>query len=303
MSETRTVVTSENLMQHITGAQPATEAKTETAVESKEAEAAAATGESSQQPKKVSIVKELVETRHERNALRGEVSAARGETDAANARVAQLESELAEIRAGMSAAAAQPAPKELDPKPQRAQFVSDEDYQEALTDWKVDQKLAEQQQAEQQARADAAQQQLSDNYAKRLAIAKAEIPDFDEVVGKSEINLPDHLYVAIVESDIGPRLAYYLSQNPDEAALLKGMTPTAALRTLGKLEDRLAAEKKPAAANTEPAAKKKEPEVSKAPAPIEPLKDASTPVEKPTSQMTYQEYKAHRQAQQASKRR
>jgi hypothetical protein len=182
---------------------------------------------------------------------------------------------------------------------------------EALAEWTADRKLEERQQEAQQARAAAVQEQLIDDWQRRLDLAKADLADFDEVVGKSEIDMPNHLYFAIVESDVGPQLAYYFAKNPDEARLLKGMSPTAALRTLGKLEDRLLAEQATAIMSPEkkdpaPAAAasaQKTPEVSKAPPPIDPLRDASTPVEKPTSQMTFQEYKAHRAAQQAARRR
>lgn len=293
MSETRSVVTSESLMQQLTGttAQESKKPEEPAGEATKSAENQPADGQ--QQPKKKPLVEELVRTRHERNA-------ARGEAEEAAAKAARLEAELQDLRARMEANQAMPTPKEPDPKPERKQFVSDEDYLEALTDWKTDQKLAEQQREQQQARTEAMQQQLADNWAQRLEMAKAELADFDEVVGKSEIDLPNHLYVAIVESDMGPQLAYYLAQNPSEARLLKGMSHTSALRMLGKLEEQLEkASEKPAAKTESGAEKKPEPQVekSKAPPPIEPLKDASGPVEKPTSQMTYAEYKAHRQAQ------
>ncbi|NYS10330.1 capsid scaffolding protein [Xanthomonas phage PBR31] len=283
MSETRTVVTSESLMQQLTGNAPAEEApKPETTGEPETPEAEKPEDTPQEQPakKKKPLVEELVRTRHERNEAKTEAE--------------QLRAELAELRQQMQVAQTQAAPKDLDPKPVRSQFVSDEDYQEALTDWKVDQKLAERQQQEQQARLEAAQQALADNWQKRLAAAKADLTDFDEVVGKSEVDLPNHLYVAVVESEVGPQLAYYLAQNPDEARLLRGMSPTSALRMLGKLEDRLSQKDEPVRED-KPAPVT--PEKSKAPPPIDPLKDASSPVEKPTEKMTYQEYKAYRQAQ------
>jgi len=293
MSETRSVVTSESLMQQLTGT-PTPEPKTPEKPAGEEGKSAEVKPEDGQQPpKKKPLVEELVRTRHERNA-------ARGEAEEAAAKAARLEAELNDLRARMEANQALPAPKDADPKPERSQFVSDEDYQEALTDWKVDQKLAEQQREQAQARTEAIQQQLADNWAQRLEMAKAELTDFDEVVGKSEIDLPNHLYVAIVESDMGPQLAYYLAQNPSEARLLKGMSHTSALRMLGKLEEQLEkASEKPEEKKQGGTEKKPEPPVekSKAPPPIEPLKDASGPIEKPTSAMTYAEYKAHRQAQ------
>lgn len=285
MSESRTVVTSESFMQQLTGQRPAPEPETKTDPTVEPETSAETPAEAPQQSKKKPLIEELVRTRHERNEARTEAEV--------------LRAELAELREQMQTAQAQPAPKELDPKPVRSQFVSDDDYMEALSDWKVDQKLQERQQEEVQARANAAQEALAQNWEKRLKAAKAELTDFDDVVGKSEIDLPNHIYVAVVESDIGPQLAYYLAQNPDEARLLKGMSPTAALRMLGKLEDRLAEKESPKKDEPKPVV----PETSKAPPPIDPLKDASTPVEKPTSQMTYAEYKAYRQKQQAGRRR
>lgn len=279
------------MMQQLTGTQPATDPKPELTGE--ETKGAETTGQDAtqQQPKKKPLVEELVRTRHERNAAKTEAE--------------QLRAELEELRQQMQASQAQPQAKEPDPKPVRTQFVSDDDYQEALTDWKVDQRLAERQQEEQQARINASQQQLQENWNRRLDQAKTKLGDYDEVVGKSEIDLPNPLYFAIIESDIGPELSYYLAKNPDEVKLLKGMSLTSALRMLGKLEDRLIAEEAPAKQETKDTQKPAAiaPERSKAPAPIEPLKNASTPVEKPTSQMTYAEYKAHRQAEQAARRR
>jgi hypothetical protein len=289
MSESRTVVTSESFMQQLKGETPAPEVKEPEKTGEETKEGAETPSEAPQQPKKKPLLEELVRTRHERNEARTEAE--------------QLRAELDELRTQMQTAQAQPAPKELDPKPMRSQFVSDDDYMEALSDWKVDQKLQERQQEETQARINAAQEAMANNWQRRLTAAKAELADFDDVVGKSEIDLPNHIYVAVVESDFGPELAYYLAQNPDETRLLKGMSPTAALRMLGKLEDRLADAKKPATKDEPKPENKAVPETSKAPPPIDPLKDATGAVEKPTSQMTYAEYKAHRMKQRAGQRR
>ncbi|MCP3709735.1 hypothetical protein M3I54_22590 [Paraburkholderia sp. CNPSo 3274] len=300
MSKTATVVTSETLMQRLTGeapaatpaadAAPATPAPEKTGEEGKTGIETPVGQESpQQQPKKKPLIEELVRTRHERNDARTEAEV--------------LRAELAELREQMQAAQATPAPKEPDPKPERAQFVTEADYHEALTDWKVDQKLAERQQEEQQARMQAAQQQLADSWDRRGKAARETMPDYDDVVGKSEIDLPNPIYMAIVESDYGHELAYYLAKNPDEARLLRGMSLTSAVRMLGKLEDRLAADKAPAKKDAPAAAASATPEKSKAPAPIEPLSDASGSAEKPTSQMTYAEYKAMRQQQEAARRK
>jgi hypothetical protein len=301
MSESRTVVTSETLMAQLIGDTQKPPAETQASPENTgddgnplaETQIAEQQQNSQHKPRKP-LVEELIKTRHERNEARAR------ESDA-NARVAQLQAELEEVRQRLHA---QPnvQPAKDDPRPERSQFVSDADYQEALTDWKVDQRIKEREQEQETANVQAAQRQLADNWQRRLEAAKADLTDFDEVVGNSSIELPNHLFAAVVESDYGPQLAYHFAQHPEEARKLMAMSPTEALKMLGRLEDAMAAPvQKPNQQSVQPAAK--QPETSKAPPPIDPLKNASTPVEKPTSQMTYQEYKAHRAAQQAAQRR
>ncbi len=292
MSETRTVVTSETLMQHLTGEAPAApEAKMpETTGEEVKTGAEATGHEGEQKGKKKPLIEELVRTRHERNEAKTENE--------------QLRAELEQLRQRIDASQTVAPVKDPDPKPVRTQFVSDDDYMEALADWTADRKLAERQQEDQQARIQAAQQQMGENWTRRLEVAKATLTDYDDVVGKSDIELPNPIYMAIVEADLGPEISYYLAKNPDEVRLLKGMTLTAAVRMIGKLEDRLEREKE----TPKPGEKKEakpvvQPEKSKAPPPIDPLKDATGSVEKPTSQMTFAEYKAHRAAQTAASRK
>jgi regulator of replication initiation timing len=292
MSETRTVVTSETLMAHITGQAPAApEAKTPEPTGEEQKTGAEATGqEGEQKGKKKPLIEELVRTRHERNEAKTENE--------------QLRAELEQLRQRIDASQTVAPVKDPDPKPVRTQFVSDDDYMEALADWTADRKLAERQQEDQQARIQAAQQQMGENWERRLEVAKVTLTDYDDVVGKSDIDLPNPIYMAIVEADLGPEISYYLAKNPDEVRLLKGMTLTAAVRMIGKLEDRLEREKEtPKTEEKKEAKPVVQPEKSKAPPPIEPLKDATGSVEKPTSQMTFAEYKAHRAAQAAARKR
>jgi hypothetical protein len=43
------------------------------------------------------------------------------------------------------------------------------------------------------------------------------LPDYDEVVGLSEVVVAPHVTDTILESDRGPEVAYYLAQHPDKA--------------------------------------------------------------------------------------
>jgi hypothetical protein len=94
---------------------------------------------------------------------------------------------------------------------------------------------------------------------------------------------------AIAESDIGPRVAYYLAENPDVARKIANMTPTQAAREFGKLEVKLST-----------AAPVKA--VSKAPPPP-PKIDASEPeIEKDPDKMSTTEWLKWREKQLKNKR-
>ena len=65
-------------------------------------------------------------------------------------------------------------------------------------------------------------------------------PDFDQVVSSSSLPVSDEVSAQIIESDLGPQLAYYLAKNPSEAANVAHLTdPLEAARAIGRLEARL----------------------------------------------------------------
>jgi len=155
---------------------------------------------------------------------------------------------------------------ETEPKPE--QFTDMYEYQQALIDYRVDQRLMEEKQKEANARAEAERQQVINTWAKRVEAAKAEIPDFEDMVGSADVAVSNEVRDAIFESDVGPRVLYHLAENPDIAEKLNGMTVTAALRMIGKLEAQFETEKK--TEELKPVATK-----SKAPAPINPLRSSA----------------------------
>ena len=61
-------------------------------------------------------------------------------------------------------------------------------------------------------------------------------PDYDEVVGLSEVVIAPHITDTILESDRGPEVAYYLAQHPDKAEAINAMSPIAAARAIGRIE-------------------------------------------------------------------
>lgn len=61
---------------------------------------------------------------------------------------------------------------------------------------------------------------------------------FDKVYDPS-LPMSPSVVELIAESDIGPRVAYYLADNPDVARKIASMTPTQSAREFGKLEVKL----------------------------------------------------------------
>ncbi len=185
-----------------------------------------------------------------------------------------------------------PKTDEVGPEPQPEQFSSVAEYTKAIKDWTADVTRKED-------RANQAREASSKAWNERIALAKKDIPDYAEKIAASEVKVSDHLRDAIVESEIGPRILYHLAENPDVAADLGKMTITKMLREVGKLEATLGSTEKPTPKSEEkttPLA-----EVSKAPAPITPLKGASAPVSNGLDNQgqfhgSFEEYKKFRAA-------
>ena len=174
----------------------------------------------------------------------------------------RLESELAAIRQQQQPQQA----KTADEKPQPSQFTDAFEYAEALADWSAEQALVRRDKEDLQRRADEAQQKVISSWAQKVAAAKAEIPDFDDMVASSGVAVSDPIRDAILESDVGPQILYHLAKEDDLARKIASMSPNAALREIGKLEARF--EKQPETKPSNPVGK------SKAPPPISPIRNA-----------------------------
>lgn len=129
------------------------------------------------------------------------------------------------------------------PKPE--DFASDDDYQQALLDHRIESGINRKLSTEAQQRADMADQQANEvrdqTYAERMRAATVRIPDFAEVVGKANIDVRQEVIDAIKDSDHGPDIAYHLAKNPDEARRLSQMDTRTLDRAIGRMEADFAA--------------------------------------------------------------
>lgn len=286
------VVTSENLAEftakklgladtprEAAPAEPQVEAKSQS--EPVEAKDEATVTEDGKQKSKLEI--RFSDLTKQREAARQEAQREREAREALEARLKDLEAKANPVKE---------APKaEEEPKPE--QFTDMYEYQQALVDYRVDQRLNEEKQKVEQAKAEAQRQQVINTWASRVEAAKSEIPDFEAMVSSSDIAVSNEVRDAIFESEVGPKILYHLAENPEIAEKLQGMTLTRALATIGKLEAQF--EKKAEPQKNTVAAK------SKAPAPINPIKaSAAGPVTDLDSNRqfhgSYQAWKAARLA-------
>lgn len=144
-------------------------------------------------------------------------------------------------------------------KPTSDQFDDYDAYIEALTDWKVEQKTRD---VAVKATENAETMHRQANWDDRQIAAIAILPDYNDVVGSSEVRILDHVQDAVMESERGPELVYQMAKNPALADQLNKMSPSRAALELGRLEASLET----------PVAKS----ASKAPAPITPIVPGGT---------------------------
>ncbi len=179
-----------------------------------------------------------------------------------------------------------PQPSGAPAKPRSEDYANYEEFVEALTDWKV---------GERQREADAQQQQKqrATTWQQRVAEFRKTAEDYVDVVGNSDVSLPNHVLEAIQESDLGPQLAYHFAKNPDAAQELAGLSERQAMLKLGRIEASLSSASAPAPA--QPQAR-----TTNAPPPVKPVAQPGNSAVSTPEKMSMDEYIAHRKKQGAS---
>jgi TolA-binding protein len=187
----------------------------------------------------------------------------------------------------------QPQAINVDQEPQPSQFSDAFEYAKALAEYSTEKALAERDRQVAQAREQEAQQKIIQSWAQKVQEAKAELPDFDDLVASSDVVVNNAVRDAILESDVGPRILYHLAENNDLAKKIAGLSPNAALREIGRLEAKF--EVKPETKQTAPVVR------SKAPTPIQPIRGGQGQPDVPMSANgewhgSYQAWKLARKA-------
>jgi len=239
-------------------------------------EEAKPTEEKKQNPK---LERRFSEITKQREEARKEAQQERERREALEQRLAALEKQ------------AQPQPvRNIDEEPQPSQFQDAFEYAKALAEYSTEKALAERDRRDAEEKIAAERQKVIESWATKVQSAKASMPDFDEVVASSDVVVNDDIRDAILESDVGPQVLYHLAENKELAKKIAGLSPKAALREIGKLEERF---------SSKPTAKQEPVVKSRAPAPISPIRGGTTAADVPMGSDgefhgTYAQWKAQR---------
>lgn len=204
---------------------------------------------------------------------------------------ARTEARLYKERLEQLEAQARPQQQRAAGAPTLDQFDNFEDYMSARVAFEaervVETRLSKVQEAEAARKAQEAHHRVLTSWQDKQAAAAEKYADFEEVVGESDAPVTPEMRQAIVESDAGADIAYYLAQHPDEAKRIAQLSPIRQITEIGKLELKASAPvvKRPTAT----------------PPPVNPI-GTKAKAEKDPSQMTDSEFAKWRKAQIAQRR-
>lgn len=183
----------------------------------------------------------------------------------------EVENEYLRKQQSQSQPQAEPVQDAGSGEPRPESFQTYEDYIDAVTDWKVEQKLDAklrglQEQSQERKRAEA-QANHEAAIVKNLSKAAEKYDDFHEVLSSADdISITEAMRDAIGDSEIGGEIAYYLANHADEAKAIYEMSPLRQIKEIDRLEQKLKA----------PAPAPEIAPVSQAPKPIEPVRGVKT---------------------------
>ena len=211
---------------------------------------------------------------------------------------AELRERLAKLEKG-GKTEEEPAPKE-NKRPTRAEFKSQEEYEDALISWgttrTMEQRTAEQQLEE----AKAQTQENYDAYKEGVDEFVSEHDDWDEVVNQEIPIHPDVQYAIFELREAGAAVTYYLGTHPDYAVKLAKMPVRSAVMEVGRLSQKLTPESgsgRSAAGNGAPP--KPRPRI---PAPVTPVRTSATSQSLTSTEAAKNKnYKAFKAAQRAGR--
>lgn len=237
---------------------------------------------------------ETAEAPKKKGGFQKKIERLKTEYDAVSKRAAKAEAELERLRSGVQ----QPKePAKTDGRPKPEDFEQYHDYlkADALYDIREERKAekAQEERVTNEAKAMQTYQAKVDALTERAEAFRETAPDFDdaiEAVEKAGLT-PPHIVMAVLNSDIGEQVGYYLAKNPAELMAMQNMNEVQLAKAIGKIEAKLESQ------GTEPAVR-----TTKAPPPISPIKNTAKST-KSLDELPYEEYKREMDKRDREKRR
>ena len=209
-------------------------------------------------------------------------------------KVAELEMERRYAAMQQQAQQPQQQQRPANAEPKQEEFADYEQYDNARIEYRVAQALNAREKQMQQQREQQQEQEKEQGWRQRVGQFRNEVQDFDDVLGNVDhIEIPRPLQTAIMEDEMGPRLAYELARQPEVfEKIARQPSLLAGVKALGEFKASLTAK----------AAPPRKP-VSNAPEPIRPVANgANGTVHKSLDQLPLADYIKVRNKQEAARR-
>lgn len=241
------------------------------------------------------------EEKHEKrkqNSFSERLSELTGARKAAEQREAEAKAEAARLKAELDALQKAQKPDE---RPDPNKFKDAVEYAEALAEWKVKETLKKRDEEDFNRRQAAESARMQKEWASKIRKTTADLDDYQEVIAgegpQAPIQFLQTIQPLIFESDVGPRIMYYLNKHPEELDEMVELSKTQLVKRFIKLEEKMESELEGKKETPKPVRKTPE-----APEPINPVSGAGV---KPLSGIIdangrvtgdFQQYKAERRA-------
>lgn len=212
------------------------------------------------------------------------------------------EAEIAELRKQLEQYQ-KPADKtqktaDFDKEPSVEDYDNVLDYVKATQKWEVAQALKEQNKAALEAKEAEVYQERVQDYTERLRSVVEQNPDVLAKIEELDASglVTPVIERAVIESPVGEKLTLHFTQYPADLEVISQMPEKQMIRIIGQLEARLMMSEQP---KTEQAAVR----ITKAPAPVNPVRAPSSTSTKSLDELPYEEYVKVRNKQERDSRR
>lgn len=158
-------------------------------------------------------------------------------------------------------------PKEL-PEPKVEDYTDAQKYAADLKAYIESKVRVEESKKAEERKVKEQEEKIAKSWTDKWSASAKEVPDFNEVMNTTSVVVSDQAQYAIRTADNGPMIVYHLGKNPADLQKMNSMSVPEMLKFVGRLDAKY---DKPAQQEQKPA----ENNLSKAPAPIKPVKNTS----------------------------